>query len=96
MIKHSEIAMVNAASYALKYQDKNPGADIEEIIQKVIENLDNLGTERSVKVFGIAAASEILKLKKENKHKTNKQILQMFINNSKGFVDKVNEGMEEE
>ena len=95
MIKHSEIAMVNAASYALEYQDKNPGADIEEIIRKVIENLDDLRTEKNIKVFGIAAASEILKLKKENKHKTNKQILQMFVNNSKSFLEKINEGMDE-
>lgn len=96
MIKHSEIAMVNAASYALEYQDKNPRAEIEEIIQRVIQNLDTLRTEKNIKVFGIAAASEILKLKKENKHKTNKQILQMFVNNSKGFLDKINEGMDEE
>ncbi|MEK6824061.1 MAG: hypothetical protein AABY06_03430 [Nanoarchaeota archaeon] len=95
MIKHSEIAMVNAASYALEYRDKNPGADIEEIIRKVIENLDDLRTEKSIKVFGIAAVSEILKLKKENKHKTNKQILQMFVNNTKGFLEKINEGQEE-
>lgn len=95
MIKNSEIAMVNAASYALEYQDKNPEADIEEIIRRVIQNLDALRTEKSLKVFGIAAASEILKLKKENKHKTNKQILQMFVNNTKSFVEKVNEGMEE-
>ncbi|MEK6817177.1 MAG: hypothetical protein AABX80_00070, partial [Nanoarchaeota archaeon] len=79
MIKNSEIAMVNAASYALEYQDKNPGADVEEIIKRVIQNLDSLRTEKNIKVFGIAAASEILKVKKENKHKTNKQILQMFI-----------------
>lgn len=95
MIKHSEVAMVNAASYALEYQDKNPGAEIEEIIRKVIENLDALRTEKNIKVFGIAAASEILKLKKENKHKTNKQILQIFVKNSKSFLDKINEGMGE-
>ena len=95
MIKNSEIAMINSASYALEYQDKNPGADTEEIIQKVIENLEMIGTKRELKIFGMAAASEALKLKKENKHKTNKQILQMFINNSKSFVEKINEGMEE-
>ena len=95
MIKNSEIAMINSASYALEYQDKNPGADTEEIIQKVIENLEMIGTKRELKIFGMAAASEALKLKKENKHKTNKQILQMFINNSKSFVEKVNQGMEE-
>ena len=95
MIKNSEIAMINSASYALEYQDKNPGADTEEIIQKVIENLEIIGTKRELKIFGMAAASEALKLKKENKHKTNKQILQMFINNSKSFVEKINEGMEE-
>ena len=95
MIKNSEIAMISSASYALEYQDKNPGADTEEIIQKVIENLEMIGTKRELKIFGIAAASEALKLKKENAHKTNKQILQMFINNSKSFVEKVNQGMEE-
>ena len=95
MIKHSEIAMVNAASYALEYQDKNPGADAEEIIQRVIENIDNLGIKKDIKIFWIAAASEILKLKKENKHKTNKQILQMFVNDSKGFLERMNEGQDE-
>jgi len=95
MIKNSEIAMVNAASYALEYQDKNPGADIEEIIRKVMGNLDVLKTKNNLKIFGMAAASEALKLKKENKHKTNKQILQMFVSNTKSFLEKVNEGMEE-
>lgn len=95
MIKDSEIAMINAASFALDYQDKNPMADTEETIQKVIENLDNIGVKIDVKIFGIAAASEALKLKKENKHKTNKQILQAFVNNSKSFIEKINEGMGE-
>ncbi len=89
MIENSEIAMINAASYALDYQDKNTDADAEEIIQKVIENLDNLETKKNLKIFGIAAASEILKLKKENKHKTDKQLLQMFVNNSKSFAEKI-------
>ena len=95
MIKNSEIAMVSAASYALEYQDKNPGAEIEEIIRGVMNNLDALKTKNNIKVFGMAAASEALKLKKENKNKTNKQILQMFVNNSKSFTEKVSEGMEE-
>ncbi len=64
MIKNSEIAMVSAASYALDYQDKNPRAEVDEIIQKVVENLDALGTKIDLKIFGIAAASEALKLKK--------------------------------
>jgi len=95
MIKNSEIAIVSAASYALDYQDKNPGVDVDEIIQKVIENLDVLETKIDLKILGIAAANEALKLKKENKHKTNKQILQIFVNDSKKFIEKVNEGMEE-
>ena len=95
MIKNSEIAMVSAASYALEYQDKNPRAEIEEIIRGVMNNLDALKTKNNIKVFGMAAASEALKLKKENKNKTNKQILQMFVSNTKSFVEKVNEGIEE-
>ena len=51
MIKNSEIAMINAASYALEYRDKNPEADIEEIIRRVMENLDALRTNKNIKIF---------------------------------------------
>lgn len=91
MIEYSEVAMINAASYALDYRDKNPYVDVEEIIKKVIVNLDSVMIKRDLKVFGIAAANEILKLRKQHKGKTNKQILQIFANNISEFLERLKE-----
>jgi len=90
MIKDSEVAMVNAAVYALEYQDKHPSADIEEIIRNVIRNLDVLRTKKELKILGVAASNEILKIKKENKGKSHKQLLQIFVNNTGEFLARVN------
>ena len=92
MIQYSEVAMVNAASYALSYKDKNPYADVEEIIKNVVINMDSISIKKNFKIFGIAAANEILKLKKQHKDKTNKQILQIFVNNVSEFLNRLEEG----
>jgi len=89
-IKDSEIVMVNAALFALEYQEKHPYADTEEIIREVINNLNTLRAEKELKRLGIAASNEILKIKKQNKFKNNKQLLQSFINSSNEFLARVN------
>ena len=80
MIKNAEIAMVHAATYALEYQDKKIGADIEEII-KQFTNEFKYEIKPEAKIYSIAAINEILKMKrmKENKGKTNKQLIQAFM-----------------
>lgn len=82
MIKDAEIAMVHAANYALEAQERNIGADIDEIIKHFLKDF-NLEIKPNIKVYSIAAINEILKLKRarENKNKTNKQLIQMFVNN---------------
>jgi len=80
MIKDAEIAMVHAATYALEYQDKKPGADVEEIIKQFTRDF-NYEIKPETKVYSIAAINAILKIKrlKENKEKSNRQLIQVFM-----------------
>jgi len=77
-----EVAMVNAANYALESQDKNIGADVDEIIKHFIKD-SSYDIKSDLKIYSIAAINEILKLKRDraNKGKNNKQLIQMFVKN---------------
>ena len=81
MIKDAEIAMVNAATFALDYQDKNYNADVDEIIKQFTKEANYYNIKSEVKIYSISAINEILKLKREkaNKGKTNKQLMQIFM-----------------
>ncbi len=81
MIKDAEIAMVNAATFALDYQDKNYNADASEIIKKFMNESNYLGIKSDIKIYAISAINEVLKMKRDraNKGKTNKQIIQAFM-----------------
>lgn len=82
MIKDAEVAMVNAATYALEAQEKNIGANIDDIIKHFIKDSSH-DIKSELKIYSIAAISDILKLKmaRENRGKTNKQLIQMFVKN---------------
>jgi hypothetical protein len=95
MIKDAEIAMVHAATYALEYQDKKYNADVEEIIKEFLTQF-RFEVKANVKVYSIAAISEIVKLRnsKENKGKSNKQLIQMFVKEMPEFSRRINEDSE--
>jgi hypothetical protein len=82
MIKDAEVAMVHAASYALEAQDRNIGAGVEEIIKHFLQDF-KLEIKSNVKIYSIASINEIMKIKmnRENKGKSNKQLLQIFVKN---------------
>jgi anaerobic ribonucleoside-triphosphate reductase len=82
MIKDVEVAMVHAANYALEAQERNPGADVEQIIKHFLKD-SSYDVKSELKIYSIAAVNEILKLKqnKANKGKNNKQLIQMFVKN---------------
>jgi ATP-dependent protease Clp ATPase subunit len=92
MIKDAEVAMVNAATYALGAQERNVGAGVEEIIKHFLKD-SSYDIKSELKIYSIAAINEILKLKnsRENKGKTNKQLIQIFVNNVPEFSRKINE-----
>jgi hypothetical protein len=92
MIKDAEVAMVNAATYALEAQEKNIGADVDEIIKHFLKD-SSYGIKSELKIYSVAAINEILKLKKakENRGKTNKQLVQLFVNNIPEFSRKITE-----
>ncbi|MEK6833484.1 MAG: hypothetical protein AABY32_05545 [Nanoarchaeota archaeon] len=96
MIKDAEVAMVHAANYALEAQEKNIGADVDEIIKHFLKDSGE-DIKRELRIYAVAAINEILKLKraKENKSKTNKQLIQMFVKDIPEFSRRIEEDSEE-
>jgi hypothetical protein len=92
MIKDAEVAMVHAANYALEAQERNVGADVDEIIKHFLNDF-RLEIKSELKIYSVAAINEILKLKRarENKGKTNKQLIQMFVNKIPEFSRRIEE-----
>jgi hypothetical protein len=92
MIKDAEVAMVNAATYALGAQERNPGAGVDEVIKHFLQD-SSYEMKSEVKIYAVAAINEILKLKraKENRGKSNKQLIQMFVNNVPEFSRRIKE-----
>jgi len=88
MVNDSEIVMIQAADYALDCLQKNPMITPEEIISDLIKK-NKLKSSMESKVFGIAAVNEILRLKKQNKHMSKKQLLQALVNNRTEFMQRV-------
>lgn len=80
MIKDAEIAMVNAATFALDYQEKKYNAEIDEIIKQFMKQPNYFNMKSGLQIYSVAAINEIIKMKRDktNKTKTNKQLLQAF------------------
>ena len=81
MIKDAEIAMVNAATFALDYQDKHYNADAAEIIKKFMSDSNHLKIKNDIQIYAISAINEIIKIKRDKayKGKNNKQLMQIFM-----------------
>ena len=94
MIKDKEIAIVNAATLALDYKEKHQRCWDDDAIAYVMKNLD---AAPNIKVYAIAAANEILKVRAAEgfKNMGDKQILQQFVDNIYAFVAKIDSGMKE-
>lgn len=92
MIKDVELAMVNAATYALGAQERNPGAGVDEIIKHFLKDSSH-DIKSELKIYSVAAINEILKIKgdRTNRGKTNKQLMQMFVNKIPEFSRKIKE-----
>ena len=86
--------MVNAASLALAYKEKHPRCWDDDAVAHVMKNLQ---APEKIKVYGIAAANEVLKIRSAVGFSamTDKQILQQFVNNIYAFVAKIDAGMKE-
>ena len=87
MIKDAEVAMVNAATYALEAQERNIGASVDDVIKHFLAD-SSYGIKSELKIYAVAAINEILKLKraKENRGQTNKQLVQMFVKTIPEFL----------
>ncbi len=88
--KNIEVTAVRSLTYALNYYDKNPRADSEEIIKNLSKELGFINADGDLKIIGIAAANEGLKLKMKNKKINNKQIIQKIVNKLPEFLETAN------
>jgi hypothetical protein len=97
MIKDKEVAMVHAADYALEFLNEHPQASAEEIIKKFLRDFESIDIQRDMKLYSVAAISEILKIKenKENRGKPKKQLIQMFAINIPHFISRIDEDSED-
>jgi hypothetical protein len=97
MIQDKEVAMVHAADYALEYLNKHPQANAEIIIKDFLKTFESKDIQRDMKIYSIAAISDIIKIKenKENRGKLKKQLLQIFIKNVPLIISRIEEGNED-
>ena len=85
-----EIIMVNAASKALEYLNKRPKAENEEIMKHVILSF-GADLKQNLRILGVAAANEVLKLKREFPNALDKEILQKLTNNISKIIETAGE-----
>jgi len=80
MIKDKEVAIVSAGHRALEILKREPTMPVEEVIQKV---MSSLFAQTDVKIAAIAGVNAIVKLKRQNPDRSDKQVIQEFISSSK-------------
>lgn len=85
-----QVFMVNTASKALEYQNERPHAEIEEIMKHIILSLGS-ENKTDLKIFGIAAANEVLKMKRAFPQLSDKEILQRLTNNIPRIIESASE-----
>lgn len=81
MIDDIEVAIVSAASKALQLLNKDPYMSFEEIIQNVMRSID---ASSDIKIKAIAAVNDIVKMRRQFKNLSDKQIIQNYITSLPG------------
>lgn len=92
--KNPEIAVVRSLVYVLDYYDKNPNADIEEILKNLSKELSSMNVKKDSKIIAIASANEALKIKKICKGLNNKQIVGGFVSRLPKFLKNIKKEQE--
>lgn len=89
-----EVVMINAATMALEYKSKHPRSWDDDAVAHVMKTLV---APADIKLYGVAAATEILKLRASEgfKELSNKQLVQQFVDNIYGFMAKMHAGGED-
>lgn len=87
-INDPKIAMANAALVALDYIKNKKLSDTDEIIKHVMKVSD---ASKSTKLPALAAANEAIKLRRKNPELSDKQIMQMMMNNFQSILDQVSD-----
>ena len=94
MKEDQRLAMVSAATRALDYLKVKPFAEIEEIIKHIVSSSNFSRKKSELKILEVAAANEVLKLKRQNLNLTDRRILEQFMANLQDIFNKTEEGLE--
>ena len=86
---NEKLLMISAASEALKYQNQNPSANSERIIKHVLGSLDSRVDSQ---ISAIAAVNEVLKIREMNHKLSDKQIMQVLMDNIDKILMQTREG----
>ncbi|OGJ21236.1 hypothetical protein A3K73_02350 [Candidatus Pacearchaeota archaeon RBG_13_36_9] len=70
------LAIVAAADRAIRFQNKNPNATIEEAIGHA---MDGGGTPDEASIVAIAAATEVFRFKERHRRAKDKEVLRFII-----------------
>ena len=79
-IKESEVAMVSAASAALKILNKDETKTTEEIIQEVVSLVR---AKTDAKIASISAANQAIKIKRQNPEFGDREIIERAVKEAK-------------
>lgn len=83
MINDAEIAIVSAASKALELLKKDPYMPIEEIIKIVMLHVN---ASSNAKIQAIAAVNGVVKIRREDRTMTDRQIVQQAVSDYRLFL----------
>ncbi len=88
MRDEKEIIMINAANMALEYKTKHPRNWDDDAVAHVMKHL--VASPRA-KLYGVAAANEVLKMRKDPSFKkaTDKQIMQALADDIANLIAKI-------
>lgn len=91
MIDNPELAVVNAASRALKIHKKAPNLPVEDIIKKIMPFLAADEMTEKAKIAAIAAVNGVIKLRRQDKTLAERQIIEKFVKENRGLINELKE-----
>ena len=79
---NSKLVMIAAVNEAVKFKQKYPLADAEDIIPKIMPLIASLTNKEDAKLSAIAGVNSTIEYMNKNPHAKEKEIFQFIMDNS--------------
>ena len=86
MEKDIGVAMIAAATKAIKYKKENPNSMIDEVINHVMRSMSY---RDEVKIGAVASASAVYNFKEKNPRANEKEVLRFIVSEMSGMINKL-------